>query len=362
MAKSPKDSSENNSGNDEIDPELVKLPRPKSQVRPILALAIIGICLTLMVRLWDDLSFSRMGPTPRVVATSELNDSLDNEYVEITAIPDRPQALRLVPSRSTTGQVLMPVLGSKGALWLLVPTTPWSGPGRLDERYQGRLTRMADMEFHDELVDYFNAGHQVPRPIPLEEVSQAVQRTLHEVHDASGDPLRITPETSVHVFEVATEKVEVLAIISDSYNDEATWTLALQNAGILPTGQPAVSSTAGSWTFHVPAPAGVLGVREALATAKLWAAKASEISSTRSGRWSELSVDAQKLQLGEGNPGFEIRSVALGITPPLPAGAFLLNTTEEPGTYWYVMSLVIALGLFSLLFGFGILRAARVSR
>lgn len=352
----PKDTS---TGSSEIDPELVKLPRRKSTVRPVSALAIIAICLTLSIRLLSDLGFSRAGETPTTVSSLEsVGEDLENQFIEIAARPDRPQALRLIPNRKTTGQVLVPVLGSAGKLWILLEASPWNEEVRSDERYRGRLMRMDDLGFDQPVKLRFKSGHLVPRPIALSEIREALKSKSGIVHDAAGDAFSISPDTYVRYKDIAPETVRVLAVSTDPYKDEAGWKLALENAGIQSVGA-AVSNTTDSWTFDVTATGGLAEVVQKLKAARLFAASASEVSGTREGRWSELSLDGEDIIMGEARVGFVANMISLGLAPTVDTNAYVLNTTEVPETYWYVPILFFALGALGLLFAFGLYRKMR---
>ncbi len=343
----------------ELDPELVKLPRPKTRIRPIMAMAIIGICLTIGVRLAGDLRFSQLGNPTLVDSVSALNSDLENTFIEIRVHPDRTQALRVVPNRSTSGQVLVPTLGTNGALWLLLPTTAWNAKDATNEVYQGRLSRLADMDFHDALKAHVAKGTVAMRPIALSEVRKALNATSLEVLDVSGDRFLLQPTTAVQITETATDRVRILAVSTDPYRDEASWSLALQSAGILPGEIAPVSSTTTSWTFDVPAPHGAADITAKLRAAKLFAAQATEIRSTRTGTWSELGMDGDDILLGNAKPGFRTQSLLVSAPPLVATGAFLLDTTEEPGTYWYVIIIVLLLAAFALLFATALFQSIR---
>lgn len=344
----------------EIDPELVRLPRARTKIRPIMALAIIGICLTMGWRLLPDLLFSRMSPTPVVVSGVDmLKADLENHFVEIAVRPDRTQAVRVLPTGSSVGEVLMPAFGTGGKLWLLLPPSPWAEPHQTSERYRGRLMRIDAMDFSDALRSYFKQGNNVPRPIALSEVRKALASHATSLHDIAGDTLRVEASSYVRVHEVAAERAWVHAVSTDPYDNEAAWRLALEGAGILPHESVAVSSDTGSWTFEVPAPDGVEGVRRKLVEARLFAASADEIANTREGTWSELALDGEDILLGKPQLGFRAEQVSVGATIDLPADAFLLNTTETPETYWYVPVLALVLAGFILLFAFGLYRSSR---
>jgi hypothetical protein len=348
------------SASPEIDPELIKLPRRKSTVRPISAVAIIAICLTLSFRLLSDLSFSRQGEQPtEVTSLDALGADLENQFIEIEARPDRPQALRIIPNGKTTGQVLMPVLGTAGKLWILIEASPWNEEVRTDERYRGRLMRLDDLGYDEAIRARIKTGLLVPRPIALSEIREALRSTSGEVHDASGDSFPVGPGTSLRYQEIAADTVRILAVSTDPYNDEAGWRLALQSAGILNENVGAVSSTTDSWTFDVKATGGLAEVNEKLVAARLFAASISEVTKTREGKWSDLSLDGEDILMGEARVGFVASNITLGLAPRIDANAYVLNTTEEPETYWYVPALVLMLAGLGFLFAFGLYRRMR---
>jgi hypothetical protein len=199
---------------------------------------------------------------------------------------------------------------------------------------------------------YYQAGKQAMRAIPLAKIRTALQTNAAVVADVSGDVYQVHPETALHYEEVATDQVRVIAVSTDPYNNEASWQLALQNAGILPPGNQAVSSDPNSWTFDVPGQ--LKDVQDKLVAAKLFAAKAIELTSVRSGTWSELSLDQDDILLKEARVGFRATHIALALAPDIPAEAYVLNTTEKPETFWFVPLLFGFIALLGLIFAFGL--------
>ncbi len=343
---------------DEIDPELVKLPRSPTRIRPIMAMAIIAICLVLLFRIWDDLSYSRQGDPEVVDAISQLNDDLLDHHIELQATPDRHQAIRMLPSRKTTGPVLMPVLGHSKTLWVMVHATPWNETIVANERYQGRLVKISDMDFEDELQAHYKAGNSIPRIIAKSEVRKALKNKTNSIADASGEVFSVTASTPVVFQEISTRKVQILASSSADYTDENMWKLALANAGFFEGAsemdRAAVGNTTDTWTFEVPAPAGLADVQERLVEAKLFAAKASAITQVRKGTWSQLLLDDDDILLEKARLGFGLERISIAVPMQISPDAYILITTETPHTYWYMALLASVLAFFSLLFAFGI--------
>ncbi|MBL4632777.1 MAG: hypothetical protein JKY56_02835 [Kofleriaceae bacterium] len=344
-------------GSDELDPELIKLPRPATRIRPIMALAIIAICAVLILRLWNDLSFSREGDIVVVDTIADLNDDLLERYVEIEVTPDRQQAIRLLPSRKTTGPVLMPALGHSKELWIFVHPTPWTEEIRTDERYRGRLSRLSDQSFYDEMRSYYRSGKSVPRPMATSEVRKTLKSGAKEIRDLSGESFALTDDTVVRVQETSISKVRIVCNAAAVYIDEPTWRIALQAAGFFEGAnlldQTAVSHTVDSWTFEVPLRSGLEEIERMLTDDKLFAAKAEEIVVARSGTWKQLSLDGEEILMGKSQTGYTLKSIELGLAIEIPADAYIINSTESPDTYWYMLALVLLLVGFAAIFIFG---------
>lgn len=351
------------SDSDALDPELIKLPRPSTRIRPIMAIAIVLICIVLIVRLWDDLQFSRQGEMVVVDSIADLSEDLVESYVEIEATPDRQQAIRLLPSRKTTGPILMPIIGHNKDLWIVVHPTPWTEDIRTDERYQGRLSRISDQSFYDPIREYYNSKTIVARPIAIEEVRKSLSAKSPRILDLAGESFEISANNTVRFLERSTSKVRVIANAGANYINEETWRIALENAGLFeganPIDRTAVSHTTDSWTFELPLRSGIVEIEEMLTSARLFAAKAEEIVATRTGTWAELSLDGDEVVMGKAKPGFELKSIALGLAMEINADTYVLNTTENPQTYWYMLALVLFLAAIAAIFIFGIVATLR---
>src|SRR5262245_4607853 len=75
---------------DELDPELLKLPRKGIRIGWLLALSVVVFCTFLMIELRRDLAYSREGDDPTALESVEqVRDADLNTYVEIDAVPDR---------------------------------------------------------------------------------------------------------------------------------------------------------------------------------------------------------------------------------------------------------------------------------
>src|SRR6187397_923712 len=75
---------------DEVDPELLVLPRPRARIGWLLAFSVVVFCAYFMVRLRADLVFSRAGADPtRLHSIAEAVAADPEDYVSVEVVPDR---------------------------------------------------------------------------------------------------------------------------------------------------------------------------------------------------------------------------------------------------------------------------------
>jgi hypothetical protein len=343
-----------------VDPELTKLPRKSASLSPYLAGALVALCALLMFRLRADLTFSREAEPQKLSNFDEIAAADLNSFVEFEGVPDRAQALRITASESQNGVLLAPVFGARGKLWIVLPGSPFLEEVRYDEFYRGRLMSLADMPFAEVLDDYLRSDNLIERPFDTKTIEAALRAEATSLRDHAGDDVAISSTTPVKLFETSVENVEVTVSLTEDHPDEAGWTLALQNTGLLPAAGRPVSSTDTSWTYHVVAPSGsVEHVRRILLDAQLWSATATAIHRTREGTWKDLNLDGEDLLLGEPQSGFRPTGISVFAPPPLVEDARILVTTERPDELWYVLPLFLLLSGFALLFAFGYWRSRR---
>jgi hypothetical protein len=68
-------------GKDELDPELIRLPRKRTRIGPVLAGSLIVLSLVMMWRLRGDLVFSRQDDAPVAVDLAAAAAASPDSYV-----------------------------------------------------------------------------------------------------------------------------------------------------------------------------------------------------------------------------------------------------------------------------------------
>lgn len=340
---------------DEIDPELISLKRKRAGIGPVLAASVIVICAFLMFTLRADLGFALGEKSATPVGDARAAYAAgkavpDNTYVTVSLRPDlaNPGWLR---GKQAVGYRVAPVLGTSARLWLHITDDSRAGAPVYDLAYTGRTRRIADLAFTDELRAYLATLPPQPHWVAADALAAGTP-----LHDVSGDLVTVSADTPIELDERVAGVALVTLYANDTVKDEAGARAALTAAGFTPAANVS-KSTDRSWTFEVPAPEGVKGVRAAISKANLYAAMASDSVADEivrhAGSWKDLSVDtaAKQVKLADGGtfPLAQVASLVAYVKPTLPADAEILLTNEAPADFWYVLPLygllVVVLGL-----------------
>lgn len=360
-------------GPDEIDPELVSLPRSATRIGVILSLSVVIFCGYIMTKLYSDLVFSRKGPDPRTL--SAMAEAIDPEnaeqFVQVRAIPDRSFAFRISQSNTDPGNRMAPVQGSNGALWIMMGGNVWTTGIQYDEVYRGRLRQVEDLPFADDLRRQVTARGPRLRFVRPEAVASALAsvdpgntaRAPIQVSDPAGDVIRVTPDTPVQVDREIADRARVHVFSTEGLDTAEGWAAALRETGMTvgastPAPPRKGQETSDSWFFEITAPGGAEAIRTALREKQLFSALVTPIRVTLDGTWRDLAGDRESLTAsGQTIPWTEVSWIAVDVTREVRPGAMVLLTREDPAIYWYVLPLFIALGFFGLLFAWALGRS-----
>lgn len=347
-------------GRDEIDPELVKLRRPGPQIGAVAAAAIVILCVALLVRLRHDFAFSGAGETPREVTVDEIVTGRigADSFVTVVAPPDRTGAIRVRTSEANAGSRLVAVRGTGDRLWLALPGDPWAAFAH-DDRVTGRLRRLDDVRFAGPLASGLRA-HPSPRFVTGDELRRARLVGDGRMTTLDGAPLALSAADEVELSVEDPGAVVVVAALSPSRPDVASWTAALVEAGVLAPGATPFRTTADLVRWEVRRPDAKLDVQTRLDGAQLWGARVEPATTQVRAPWKELPVSEAGVTGPKGViPWTAIDVVAVWAPRSVPAGAWVVLTDEKPGDYWYLKLVYAGLALIGLLFTWALVRAIR---
>ena len=357
-------------GRDEIDPELIALPRTKTRIGVVLSLCVVVFCGYIMTHLYGDLRFSRKGDEPQALTSmAEAVDPANAErFVQVRAVPDRSFVARIAPSKADPGSRVAPVQGSDDRLWLMMNGSVWTAGIRYDEVYHGRLRRAADLPFTAALRRHIEARAPAPRFVQPREARAALANGGAATLTApGGDTIPVTGDTAVHIYQEVFERVRIHAFTTEALKTAEAWSAALAEAGVLPPGtRPTevipIQKASKSWVFMATVPGGVEATRATLRDKKLHSALIEPVEKDYHTTWGALAQEGDDLTFGDTRvPWRDVQWVAVDVPRRLPANALILLTQEKPETYWYVLPLFILLGLFGLLFLWALVRTVRAN-
>ncbi|MBL8621546.1 MAG: hypothetical protein JNK64_09590 [Myxococcales bacterium] len=348
-------------GKDEIDPDLIRLPRGALQVGIIAAAGVLILCVALLVRLRHDVGYARESDTPKPVTAADIVAGKigDNRYVTLEAPPDRAGAVRLRTTKGSDGHRVVAVRGTGDRLWLALPGDAWDHEAQHDDRVSGRLRRLADVRYAGPLARAL-AAYPSPRFITGAELRRARTSNATEVTLIDGATLTLGADADVDLSVVDPNATIVVAALSEGHPTTAAWGEALAAAGVIAPGQAPIASTADLARWEVRRPDAVAAVQAILDQAQLAGARADAASTNLRARFAALAVtDAGVTGPAGVIPWSAIDVAAVWAPRPVPAGAWVVLADERPGDYWYMPPVFVGLVLIGALALWALVRAAR---
>jgi len=335
-------------GKDEIDPELVSLRKPALRVGPLLAVSVVVFCVFLMVQLRGDLQFSRQSAKPKIVddvAKLAAGSPPAESYVRVPAEPDYAFSFTISESRREDGHRLVPVLGTNNQVWILFQGRANKAILPEDGVYQGRVRKLADMPFYSAIKKRIS-NRVVLRYVKLDALREALTKKATSIATPFGDSFAVTATTQVLVTEHHATKSVVRIWATDDY-PLSYWSKELARAKVVSAKPKLVTKR--EYDYHVEAPAAE--VQAKLTAAKLVMPEVSPLKIVHKKQWSALQGGAAGLVSGDRTvPWTSIARVSFAVKRPLPGNAVIIITDQEPGSYWYILPIMIGLALFALLF------------
>jgi len=167
IASAMAESAENEPGapvpKDQIDPELIKLSRPRAKIGVVTAAGILFLCALFLLRINPDRKFGGAGAEPDKVAVADVlaGNVTTERYVSIdgTAEPLMSHAIRATAAKGTRGLRIVPLRGTGDRMWLAISGDGWEAPQL--KGYTGRLRRLADLSFAPATYAYAE-NHPMP--------------------------------------------------------------------------------------------------------------------------------------------------------------------------------------------------------
>jgi hypothetical protein len=341
---------------DEIDPDLVKLARPKLKVGLITAAGLVYLCIALLWQLGPDRRFAGSSSTPAPVSVADVvAGKVDtDQLVAIAGEPLVSHAIRATKAPGTLGYRVVPVRGSGDRLWIAVSGDGWDPPALAG--HVGRLRKLDDLAFAAATRAYA-AEH--PRPVFASAAAVRAGLAGGTVTTVAGDTVSLADRDAIALDVIDPNAATIAASFNDRLPDPAAWSAALGKAGLGVTSAGTTDVALGQVRFTVAAT--VSAATTGLETAELWATRVEPVTRHYRTTWAVVrkSPPAGLDVGGTVLPDGELELVGLYISRGIPADAYALVTDEQPDDYWYVMWITIALAAILLVFAWALVRAIR---
>lgn len=343
-------------GPDQIDPDLVKLARPRPKVGIITAAGLVFLCIVFLLRLGPDRRFAGESGEPSPVAVADVlaGTVASDRLVAIAAEPVVSQAIRATTSQGSLGHRVVPVRGAGDRLWIVASGDGWDPPAV--ERYVGRLRKLDDLAFAQAARSY---ATEHPRPVFASAAAVRAGLATSTVTTVAGDQVKLGDGDAVALDVIDPNAATIAASFNERLPDIAAWTAALGKAGLGVTATGTPDAALGQVRFTVAAP--VSAATSKLEAAGLWAARVEPVTRHHRTTWSTVrkSPPAGLDVGGQVLPDGELELVGLYVSRGIPADAYALVTGELPEDYWYVMPITVVLAAILLVFAWALVRAIR---
>lgn len=347
---------------DQIDPDLVKLMRPRPKVGVITAAGLVFLCVMFLLRLGPDRRFagSSTQPAPAAVADVLAGKVDTDQLIVVSADPLISHAIRATSAKGSLGLRLVPARGAGERLWIVVSGNGWEAPATTG--YVGRLRKLGELPFAPAARDYA-AAH--PRPVFATAVAVRAGLASGTVTTVAGDQVALAAGDQVALDVVDPNAATIVASFNDHLPDIAAWTKALGEASIAIASTGTPDAALGTIRFAIGAPVGTTTTRlEAAASAGvagLWATRVEPVTRHYQTTWGALRTSPPAgLDVGGSVlPDAQLELVGLYVARGIPGDAYALVTGELPDDYWYVMPITVALAAILLVFAWALVRAIR---
>lgn len=339
---------------DAVDPELIKLSRPRPKVGVITAAGLVLLSVFFVLRLDPDRRFAGAGEAPAKVAVADvLAGKVDHDaFVAIEAEPLMAHAIRTTTAKGTFGLRVAPARGTGERLWLVLDGNGYSPPAL--GAYTGRLRELSALPFAGS-IRAFAASH--PRPVFASASAVRAGLASGKVATVAGETVTVGAGDKVAFDVVDPTTVTIVAAINDHLPSAQAWTKALTAAGITP--KRTVRTTAEQVTFE--ATGSVPELTTKLQAASLWAARVDPVTRHYETTWGALAGSSPAGFTVDGTtiPDGDLDLVGLYVARGIPDGAYALITGEQPADYWYVLPIEIALAVIAVFFAWVLVRAVK---
>ena len=364
---------------DEVDPELVALPRRQRRRRhPLVSLVVMLLSLYLIWFLRTDLLFFMQSRTP--VDKGQVNEALSkgtleaNTYVKLSGAPDRKHAL-LLEARFGGFESFVRLRQGGNHVFVQRHRSRRVTDKEVTSTHVGQLVRFTDLPYHKALQSNFRATMSLAHDLDFAAVKTALptgKQGNAELTDRKGLPVLLAPDSQVWI-NVAFPNEWIVQFSKRAYATDQEPKKALDHIAL-----PYAADSETSRMFHrFVVHADAEQARKLINSFKDRSLHAGVVRRqlSYSARWEQLRVDGENLIIDARDPTFPSRFALDGETlkavkdkvVSVPAegvlyittsspfkvadDALVLITDRAPGDSWHYALLGLMLLIFALING-----------
>jgi hypothetical protein len=340
---------------DAIDPELVKLSRPRPKIGVITAAGLVFLCGYFLIKLQPDRRFAGSGEAPARVTVADITSGkvAADAYVKVDAAElVMSNAIRASTNPAGLGLRIAPVRGTGDKLWIAMSGDGWEQPAL--GAFTGRVRELGKLAFAPALNE-FAKDH--PRPVFAAAPAVRAAFTTGKLAAITGDDIPLADSSKVAFDTTDPNSSVIVATFNTRLKDKAAWETALAAAKIAVTG----SHDPMQDTIRFDATGDPTHLTAQLLEAKLWAARVEPTLHHYDTTWGALKGSSPAgFAIGATVvPDAQLDLIGIYVAREIPAGAYALITDERPEEYWYVLPITIALAAIGLVFAWALVRAVK---
>lgn len=187
---------------DEVDPELMKLPRRKRKRRhPVISLIVIGLAVYLMYFLRQDIGFFLESSQPVVLGDAaeavKAGKLRHNSYIQLEGPPDRKNAL-IIESRIGGFDSFFRLLGSSNRVFVQKHREHRASDEDIGTVHAGQLVRFDSLPYAESLQNYFAKKMTIAHDLSFE-TTRAALAGKQALKDVKGEAVTLGPDSMIWI-------------------------------------------------------------------------------------------------------------------------------------------------------------------
>ena len=318
---------------EELDPELIKLPRKKSAISPLTSLALLVFCAYAFFKLLPNANYALQDSEATLKSAKELDVSDVGRVVTTESPLDFSNPWVVQKSQSSLGTRWVKLLGSDGQVWAVLSGDVWKDKNPI-ALLKGRLRNVVELPQYKSLRDGLSSLKQT-RVISGEELLKSKSANAASLIDVYGDSIDVSPEQNIEIRFKDPKRMLLRASRTKEYNDEPIWRAALVKQGLLGLEDRPIETRENEWTYEVAIGKTFTEINTLLDEAKVFAARAEPMHLVSQALYKDITASGGELEIrsGEVIEASSVDAVLVSKATPLHPEAMALIVSDMPSNH-----------------------------